>query len=62
LFVNRVGVTDSGFASPTNAGYLLFAERDSLPRVVDSGPPRPKAELGSWLLDELALAWFEDRS
>jgi len=55
LFVNRVGVADTGFASPTNAGMLLLGDAD----VRDSGAPRPKNELAAWLLDELDRAWRE---
>lgn len=55
LFVNRVGVADTGFASATNAGMLLVGNAD----VRDSGAPRPKVELAAWLLDEIDLAWRE---
>lgn len=50
LFVNRVGVPDTGFATPTNAGILLRARGDGI-EALDSGLPRPKAELAAWLLD-----------
>jgi phosphopantothenoylcysteine decarboxylase/phosphopantothenate--cysteine ligase len=50
LFVNRVGVPDTGFGSPTNAGILLRARGDGI-EALDSGAPRPKAELAAWLLD-----------
>jgi phosphopantothenoylcysteine decarboxylase/phosphopantothenate--cysteine ligase len=50
LFVNRVGVPDTGFATPTNAGILLRARADGI-EALDSGLPRPKGELAAWLLD-----------
>ncbi|HET6585317.1 MAG TPA: phosphopantothenoylcysteine decarboxylase, partial [Nannocystaceae bacterium] len=50
LFVNRVGVPDTGFGSATNAGILLRARADGI-EALDSGEPRPKAELAGWLLD-----------
>lgn len=53
LFVNRVGVIESGFGRATNAGLLLLEDDD----VRDSGAPRPKAELAAWLLDQLAEPW-----
>jgi len=52
LFVNRVGVPGLGFASPTNAGLLLFA--DAPARARSSGEPQAKSALAGWLLDELA--------
>ncbi|MFV8754331.1 bifunctional phosphopantothenoylcysteine decarboxylase/phosphopantothenate--cysteine ligase CoaBC [Nannocystaceae bacterium ST9] len=55
LFVNRVGVANTGFGSPTNAGHLIFADDAS---VRNSGEPRPKSSLAGWILDELARAWF----
>ena len=57
LFVNRVGVADTGFATATNAGVLLFAEGDE-PRELDAGAPRPKGELAGWMLDALADRWW----
>jgi phosphopantothenoylcysteine decarboxylase/phosphopantothenate--cysteine ligase len=61
LFVNRVGVAGTGFASPTNAGTLLFAGPDAAsPILRSSGAPRPKSELAAWLIGELGRAWFED--
>jgi phosphopantothenoylcysteine decarboxylase / phosphopantothenate---cysteine ligase len=60
LFVNRVGVPGLGFGSPTNAGLLLFSDDPRQPprQPRDSGPPRAKAELAAWLLDELgARLW-----
>jgi phosphopantothenoylcysteine decarboxylase / phosphopantothenate---cysteine ligase len=59
IFVNRVGVPDRGFASPTNTGWLVFASAApdaAVPdgAVIDAGPPRPKAELARWILDRLA--------
>lgn len=48
LFVNRVGVADTGFGTATNTGLLIArGERDA----VDAGPPVPKAVLADWLLD-----------
>ncbi len=59
LFVNRVGVPGLGFASTTNAGYLLLSRDGSnAPEVHDSGPPRPKHELAAWMLDVMDRAWF----
>jgi phosphopantothenoylcysteine decarboxylase/phosphopantothenate--cysteine ligase len=56
LFVNRVGVPGLGFASPTNAGWLLT--RDAHGEIVEapSGPPVAKRELAAWLLAQLAAA------
>jgi len=55
IFVNRVGVPGLGFASPTNAGYLLLrAPGDGPATVVPSGPPAPKEQLAAWLLTRLA--------
>ena len=60
LFVNRVGVAQTGFATPTNAGYLLLEDpRGTTPSIRSSGAPRLKSELAQWLLDELDRAWFE---
>lgn len=60
LFVNRVGVAETGFATPTNAGYLLLEDpRGTTPSIRSSGAPRLKSELAQWLLDELDRAWFE---
>lgn len=50
LFVNRVGVPETGFGSPTNAGILLRARKDGI-EALDSGAPVPKSELARWLLD-----------
>jgi len=50
LFVNRVGVPDTGFGSATNAGILLRSRADGI-EAIDSGAPRPKRELAAWLLD-----------
>jgi phosphopantothenoylcysteine decarboxylase/phosphopantothenate--cysteine ligase len=50
LFVNRVGVPDTGFGSATNAGILLRARGDGI-EALDSGAPQPKADLAAWLLD-----------
>lgn len=54
LFVNRVGVAGTGFASPTNAGHLIFADG----RILDAGNPMPKSELAVWILAALSRAWF----
>ncbi len=54
FFVNRVGVPDTGFATETNAGWLI---REGLDDAADSGPPRAKLALAHWLLDELRGAW-----
>ncbi|MBA3547171.1 MAG: bifunctional phosphopantothenoylcysteine decarboxylase/phosphopantothenate--cysteine ligase CoaBC [Nannocystis sp.] len=55
IFVNRVGVPGLGFASPTNAGYLLLRAPGTSPAtVVPSGPPVAKEQLAGWLLAELA--------
>jgi phosphopantothenoylcysteine decarboxylase/phosphopantothenate--cysteine ligase len=60
LFVNRVGVPESGFGSPMNAGYLLLADPETTtPSIRSSGGPRPKLELAAWLIDELDRAWFD---
>lgn len=54
IFVNRVGVPGLGFASATNAGYLLVGAGERDVAVIPSGPPVDKAELARWLLRELA--------
>jgi phosphopantothenoylcysteine decarboxylase/phosphopantothenate--cysteine ligase len=56
LFVNRVGVADSGFATDTNTGLLLVGDE-----VHDAGAPRLKAELAAWLLDRLDGPWARER-
>lgn len=56
LFVNRVGVPGLGFASPTNAGALLFAGQPE--QALESGAPQAKRELADWLLDQLAARWW----
>ncbi|NVB41651.1 bifunctional phosphopantothenoylcysteine decarboxylase/phosphopantothenate--cysteine ligase CoaBC [Pseudenhygromyxa sp. WMMC2535] len=65
LFVNRVGIPGGGFASPTNAGLLIFSDGPGAggpgaggPGELDSGPSRPKAELAAWMLDGLAARWW----
>lgn len=55
LFVNRVGVPGTGFASATNAGTLLFADGRA---PAHSGAAVPKHELAAWLLDRLAERWL----
>lgn len=50
IFVNRVGVPGVGFGSDTNTGVLLLDGGDD---VRDAGPPRLKAELAGWLLEQL---------
>jgi hypothetical protein len=55
IFVNRVGAPDTGIATATNAGVLLFA-REGPPQVVESGEPIPKLELARWLLAEIDRA------
>jgi phosphopantothenoylcysteine decarboxylase/phosphopantothenate--cysteine ligase len=52
LFVNRVGVPGLGFASETNAGYLLVRGAGEV-EVVASGPPVAKSTLARWLLQQL---------
>jgi len=56
LFVNQVGVPGLGFASPTNAGYLLT--RDPHGAIVEdaSGPPVAKDQLAGWILARLSAA------
>jgi phosphopantothenoylcysteine decarboxylase/phosphopantothenate--cysteine ligase len=57
IFVNRVGVPGLGFASATNAGYLLLrAPGDGPATVKPSGPPVAKEQLADWMLGELATA------
>lgn len=52
LFVNRVGVAGTGFASSTNAGHLLVAGEKM--QVHSSGPPQAKQSLAAWMLRTLA--------
>lgn len=55
IFVNRVGVPGLGFASSTNAGYLLLRAPGGAPATVQpSGPPMAKERLAGWLLARLA--------
>lgn len=55
IFVNRVGVPGLGFASPTNAGYLLLRAPGDAPAIaLPSGPPVAKQALARWLLARLA--------
>ncbi len=64
FFVNRVGVAETGFASATNAGWLLLDRgRAREPELLASGTPIEKAVLARWLLDRLADAGWaaEDR-
>ncbi len=62
LFVNRVGTPGLGFASPTNAGYLLVRSESGAPTQLPSGPPIAKDALARWLLKELAAQlWPEAR-
>ncbi|MEM6992084.1 MAG: bifunctional phosphopantothenoylcysteine decarboxylase/phosphopantothenate--cysteine ligase CoaBC [Myxococcota bacterium] len=53
LFVNRVGVPATGFASPTNTGLLLRRRADGPVVVQDAGPVVPKATLADWILTQL---------
>ncbi len=55
IFVNRVGVPGLGFASPTNAGYLLVRApmEDAGVTVRPSGPAVPKEQLAGWMLTQL---------
>jgi phosphopantothenoylcysteine decarboxylase/phosphopantothenate--cysteine ligase len=56
LFVNRVGVPGLGFASATNAGWLLSRKPNGEISESPSGPPVAKPELAGWLLTHLAAA------
>ena len=61
LFVNRVGVPETGFASPTNAGYLLRrAETGDGIESLTSGGPAPKRALAEWILREMKPAVSTD--
>ncbi|MEM9460368.1 MAG: bifunctional phosphopantothenoylcysteine decarboxylase/phosphopantothenate--cysteine ligase CoaBC [Myxococcota bacterium] len=59
IFVNRVGVPGTGFASATNTGLLVYCAsgRDGTEGrdggVEDAGPPMPKDRLAGWMLDRL---------
>ncbi len=53
LFVNRVGVPQTGFASPTNTGLLLTTGNDGTVQAADAGPPVAKATLAAWILERL---------
>jgi phosphopantothenoylcysteine decarboxylase/phosphopantothenate--cysteine ligase len=59
IFVNRVGVPGTGFGSPTNAGWLLYASDD---QVEASPPAMAKGALAHWMLAQLGprLAPGED--
>ena len=52
IFVNRVGVEDTGFGTPTNAGWWTSGRGEAF-AAQPSGAPRPKAELARWLLDRV---------
>ena len=54
LFVNRVGVPETGFATPTNAGVLLTRQDDGTVQATDAGPPVAKKALAAWILDQLS--------
>ncbi len=54
IFVNRVGVSGTGFGSETNTGVLLLPGTDGGVEVLDAGPAMPKRALAGWLLDRLA--------
>ncbi len=56
LFVNRVGVPGLGFASPTNAGYLLTRDPGGAIAEDSSGPPAAKDQLAEWILARLSAA------
>ncbi len=53
LFVNRVGVPETGFGGETNAGYLLTRQTDDSVEDLSSGPPVAKLELAHWILRAL---------
>lgn len=60
LFVNRVGVADTGFGTPTNAGVLLSRVAHGV-TVQDAGAPVPKPALAQWMLDRL-LTQLHDKA
>lgn len=60
LFVNRVGVPGLGFASPTNAGWLLTRDAHGALAETPSGPPVAKRALADWMLDRLAAALWPE--
>lgn len=62
LFVNRVGVPGLGFASPTNAGSLLFAGGHDVDAIdaIDARERLPKLELAGWILDQLHARWWPE--
>jgi phosphopantothenoylcysteine decarboxylase/phosphopantothenate--cysteine ligase len=62
LFANRVAAPGTGFASPTNAGWLLLRAGDRVEEH-SSGAPRAKAELARWVLAQLrpAVAGWRER-
>lgn len=62
LFVNRVGVPGFGFASPTNAGYLLTRDPSGAIAADPSGPPVAKDRLAGWLLGRLSAALWPGAS
>lgn len=53
IFVNRVGVRGLGFASATNAGYLMLRRPDAGIEVIGSGEPMQKSALARWLVAAL---------
>lgn len=68
LFVNRVGVSQTGFGPGNNAGYLLFpsdlsAGRPADPEVVGifEDDPQPKIAVAHEILHRLALLDARDR-
>jgi len=52
LFVNRVGVPETGFGGPTNTGLLLRTSPAGV-AADDAGPPVPKPALAAWILERL---------
>jgi phosphopantothenoylcysteine decarboxylase/phosphopantothenate--cysteine ligase len=72
LFVNRVGVQGTGFASSTNAGFLMIrrkpssghensrAETDEMDEIINSGAPVAKAHLAHWILERLRERFFAE--
>lgn len=56
LFVNRVGVQGTGFASSTNAGFLMIRsgrEPGEMDEIINSGAPVAKSHLAHWILNQL---------
>jgi len=54
LFVNRVGTSETGFGTSTNAGLLLVRNTAGQVVMFPAMQPVPKRTLAGWILDQLS--------